>query len=265
MWNCWTYFILGVDFFSDHFLSAHLNWDILSQGGFSTSFQRQLAATRSANSTFSFGMEMSGVLFKRSSFEVSLEDEPSGEKVSFLQVSWETGRALIEPEMSSLFWSVLIRSSRNFQLDMFANGLGSLMGGEEESGGKENAEDPESNAGMELRILGNSLRPFIFFESMSDIMSLYWSGKLDEKTSALQVNSRINDVYKRYWGISNSCFRLFPGLPAPSGSQLCRALRNGRRSHVRHPGRCLVRLLWQSHHLHMGQNIHDSGREFCVP
>ena len=45
----------------------------------------------------------------------------------------------------------------------------------------------EATAGMELRILGNSIRPFVFFEGMSDIMSLYWSGKLEEKASALRV------------------------------------------------------------------------------
>ena len=76
--------------------------------------------------------------------------------------------------------------SSHTQLDIFANGLGSLMGGEEEDS-SDKKEEQESNAGMELRILGNSLTPFVFFESMSDIMSLYWSGKLDEKTSALQV------------------------------------------------------------------------------
>ena len=49
------------------------------------------------------------------------------------------------------------------QLDIFADGLESLMGGDDDAA----ADAPDPSAGMELRILGNSLRPFVFFESTS--------------------------------------------------------------------------------------------------
>ena len=47
-------------------------------------------------------------------------------------------------------------------MDIFADGLESLMGSDDDAAA---AADP--SAGMELRILGNSLRPFVFFESTS--------------------------------------------------------------------------------------------------
>ena len=45
----------------------------------------------------------------------------------------------------------------------------------------------EATAGIEIKFIGNTLRPFIFFRSMSDLMSLYWSGAAEERNSALQV------------------------------------------------------------------------------
>ena len=45
----------------------------------------------------------------------------------------------------------------------------------------------EATAGIEIKFLGNALRPFVFFNSMGDLMSLYWSGAAEEKNSALQV------------------------------------------------------------------------------
>lgn len=66
-------------------------------------------------------------------------------------------------------------------MDIFAGGLSSFMD-------SANSDDEgAATAGMELTILGNALRPFVFFESMSDLISLYWSGKAEEKTSALRV------------------------------------------------------------------------------
>ena len=50
-----------------------LNWDLQSLAmGFSTTFSRSLAETRSGNASFSFALEMSGPAFKRSTFEVRL-------------------------------------------------------------------------------------------------------------------------------------------------------------------------------------------------
>ncbi len=57
--------------------------------GFSTSFSRPLATTRSGNASFSFGMEMAGVVLKRSSFEVAVNadrSDESAENEKLLQV-----------------------------------------------------------------------------------------------------------------------------------------------------------------------------------
>ena len=51
----------------------------------------------------------------------------------------------------------------------------------------ERGEVEEPNAGMQLTLAGNQLRPFVFFKSSGDLMSLYWSGALDNKNTAIQV------------------------------------------------------------------------------
>ncbi len=68
---------------------------------------------------------------------------------------------------------------------MFASGLSSYLGSGNDNGSDDDSGD--ARAGMELRLFGVSLRPFVFFESAGDLMALYWSGKTAEKTSALQV------------------------------------------------------------------------------
>ena len=42
--------------------------------------------------------------------------------------------------------------------------------------------------------LNFQLRPFIFFSSMGELMSLYWSGSAEQKTSALQVLTKIKSI-----------------------------------------------------------------------
>ena len=71
-----------------------------------------------------------------------------------------------------------------FQLGIFAGGLASFVS-DDKATTKE--DDAEANAGMVLNVLGNQLRPIVFFKSMSELMSLYWSGAAEEKNSALQV------------------------------------------------------------------------------
>ncbi len=66
------------------------------------------------------------------------------------------------------------------ELAMFAGGLSSTVG--EAIPG----DDKEANAGMVLNILGYQLRPYVFFNSMGELMSLFWSGAGQEKTPALQ-------------------------------------------------------------------------------
>ena len=136
---------------SEHGLRSY-NWDLLSGGGYSGSFRRSMSSPHSSiNSSFSFGVELSGMLLKRSTLEVSLDDD--------------------EEETELL------------QLDIFAGGLSGFIGDQADPN-----DDEESNAGMVLSVLGNKLRPFVFFNSMGELMNIYWSGAAESKTSALQVN-----------------------------------------------------------------------------
>lgn len=75
------------------------------------------------------------------------------------------------------------------QLDVFAGGLAAYMGKTEDK----SEDDEDVNGGMEMRVLGNSLRPFVFFQSTGDLMSIYWSGKASEMNSALQGTQLIQD------------------------------------------------------------------------
>ena len=64
---------------------------------------------------------------------------------------------------------------------MFASGLSSFVG--------ESSLDDEGDptAGMELTLFGASLRPYLFFSSLSELMGHAWSGTASEPTPALQV------------------------------------------------------------------------------
>jgi len=64
---------------------------------------------------------------------------------------------------------------------VFASGLSSFI----DDTATTDSED--ATAGIEIRFLGYQIRPFIVFSSMGELMSLYWSGATEQKTSALQV------------------------------------------------------------------------------
>ena len=130
-----------------------LNWNLLSHGGLSTNFNRKLSQSLAGNSSFTFTVEISGLLMKRSNVELGFVQE-TGEKTNFLE------------------------------LGIFAGGLSSFMSNDEKA---TKEDDPEANAGMVLNVLGNQLRPFVFFNNMGELMSLYWSGATEKRTSALQV------------------------------------------------------------------------------
>lgn len=94
-----------------------LDWNLLSHGGLSTSFSRFLSQTLAGNSSFTFNLEVSGMLMKRSTFELK-----------FLQEN-EADNSLIE-------------------LGMFAGGLSSTVGQPIKD------DDKDANAGMILNVLG---------------------------------------------------------------------------------------------------------------
>ena len=51
------------------------------------------------------------------------------------------------------------------------------------------------HVGLQLTVRNNKLRPFVFFRSSSEIMSLYWSGALEDKNSALSVSNVLIIAY----------------------------------------------------------------------
>ena len=68
--------------------SCHLNWDILAQGGLSTSFARNLASLKAAESDFSFAMEVENNFFRRSAFEVRLDEKHTWLEEDLLKVTF---------------------------------------------------------------------------------------------------------------------------------------------------------------------------------
>ena len=62
-----------------------LNWDLVSHGGLSTSFSRLLSHTLAGNSSFTFNLEVSGMLMKRSSVDLNFAQE-NGEKRTLIEV-----------------------------------------------------------------------------------------------------------------------------------------------------------------------------------
>lgn len=60
---------------------------------------------------------------------------------------------------------------------------------EVETGGEEDS----TLAGMSLQLLGNQLRPFLFFRSTSDLMSHMWAGTASEPTPVFRANLLLAD------------------------------------------------------------------------
>ena len=81
------------------------------------------------------------------------------------------------------------------QLGLFTGGLGSFISSNEvnDDEEEESIDDP-ANAGMELTALGIQIRPFIFFNSQSELMGHVWSGTGSERTPAFQVRFFFNNL-----------------------------------------------------------------------
>jgi len=117
-------------------------------------------STPSCASSFVFDLEISGPVLKRSGIEIKLSNTESTESV--------------------------------LTIDTFAGGLSEYVGPDPEADPAE-SESESPNAGMQLTIAGNQLRPFVFFQSSGDLMSLYWSGALEQRNPAIQGNMMILD------------------------------------------------------------------------
>ena len=124
---------------------------MVAAGGVSGSITRQL--TTAPKSSFVFDLEISGPMLKRSGITIQ------------------------------------VGSNDILEIDTFAGGLSEYVGPDPEAD-PEDKDDESPNAGMQLTLAGNQLRPFVFFRSSSDLMSLYWSGALEQKNPAIQVSQK---------------------------------------------------------------------------
>jgi len=87
---------------------------------------------------------------------------------------------------------------------LFARGLKSFAGGSDEDSEDSSAneidteggeEEESALAGMSLQVLGNQLRPFLFFRSTTELMGHMWSGTGSELTPVFRSNLLLADYY----------------------------------------------------------------------
>ncbi|KAL1122411.1 hypothetical protein AAG570_003815 [Ranatra chinensis] len=69
-----------------------------------------------------------------------------------------------------------------FTLGLFSSGLSSFV-----SDSSSNNENEVVSAGLELRVAGVALRPFVFFNGQTELMGHVWSGTASSSTPAYQV------------------------------------------------------------------------------
>lgn len=63
-----------------------INWDLMSHGGLSTSFSRLLSQNLAGSASFTFNLEVSGMLMKRSSVDLNF-GRKNGEKLNLVEVN----------------------------------------------------------------------------------------------------------------------------------------------------------------------------------
>lgn len=145
------------------------NWYWYSSiiNGTSASFIRTMAKTDSLNASYGVNVELlnNGKMLKESSFDLFLD---TSDKIQDL-----------------------------FSLGIFARGLSSFAGGStSEDSGK--TDDESATVGMTLRILGGYLRPYVFFNGISQLLSHIWSGTASEPMTVFNGNLLLIDHDEAY-------------------------------------------------------------------
>lgn len=123
-------------------------------------YASNLGGTNTMNATYGVAMELlSGKLLKESSFDFYLGDQKNQQHI--------------------------------LSVGLFARGLSSFAGS---SDGSEASDADESTmAGMALKIMGMQLRPYQFFETLSELMGHVWKGTASEPTTAYRGNLLMAD------------------------------------------------------------------------
>ncbi|KAG1656517.1 Microsomal triglyceride transfer protein large subunit [Nymphon striatum] len=136
------------------------NYNTLAQKGLSVAMTNPLFSSKDVSTNYGMHTELlKGGMLKTTSFDV---DVFSGSD-NFILIS----------------------------VGAFAAGLESFVG---ESSAGEDEEQEDATCGMQITLLGVTLRPYKFFTGQGELMSLVWSGAGSEPTPALQGNFILNDV-----------------------------------------------------------------------
>nr|KAG5707699.1 hypothetical protein BaRGS_003274 [Batillaria attramentaria] len=141
------------------------NYHVLSQKGKSSIFTNFLAKTTDINATYTMYIENSNAgIMKKSGMDVNL-----------------LGKLLNQPFM---------------KFGIYAEGLESLVGDEEEGEQNDDAAPVEPTAGMSFNLMDVLLRQIEFFRGSAGLMSAVWNAP-SELTSALQGNLLLQDHFQR--------------------------------------------------------------------
>ena len=138
------------------------NYHVIGVRGLSTALERKFSAFPSFNGSILSLQEIKSGVLKRGSVDLTMK---------------------VQDQKMSIF-----------TLGLFAEGLSSFVNSNEEV-------DPEESttptAGMELTVLGSSLRPLLFFKGQGELMGHVWSGTASEPTPAYQSMTLLQDMEEK--------------------------------------------------------------------
>ena len=160
----------------------HLHSKVLS--GSSASFKYVMGGTGNANASYGVFLELlKAKLPKETSFNVELNN---GDVVQDLINVGLFAKGL-QSFAGKFFLNIIILCT---YVTLF-------LGGDEATDQSENElptdEDDSTLAGMNLQLLGNQLRPFLFFRSSSELMGHLWSGAASDPTPVFRANLLVAD------------------------------------------------------------------------
>lgn len=136
------------------------NYNVQALRGLSTAFNRDFLKSNGSNGSLVTIQEISSSLLKRGVVDVVMETESARQTL--------------------------------FSLGLYASGLGGLFSSSEQETNEVVEEDEMTTSGMELSLLGVGVRPFVFFQGVTEAMGHYWSGTASERTTAFQILANLH-------------------------------------------------------------------------
>lgn len=133
------------------------NYDILGAKGLSTALSRRFVETKWSNGSLLTLQEMYGGIVKRGVVNVEMDKDGENQEI--------------------------------FSLGVFSGGLSGFFSSGDDL---EDAQE-EWRAGMQLSILGTTIRPFTLFQGQGELMGHIWSGTASDMTNAFQALVMLHD------------------------------------------------------------------------